>query len=72
MKESILLARMRRGDKLSLKEQLSLIVELSIPVVLAQLSTIIMTYIDASMVGHLGEREGAAIGLVSSSTWLLY
>ncbi len=72
MKESILLARMRRGDKLSLKEQLSLIVELSIPAVLAQLSSIIMTYIDASMVGHLGEREGAAIGLVSSSTWLLY
>ncbi|WP_296321197.1 MATE family efflux transporter [Treponema sp. UBA3813] len=72
MKESILLARMRRGDKLSLKEQLSLIVELSIPAVLAQLSSIIMTYIDASMVGHLGEREGAAIGLVASSTWLLY
>ena len=63
---------MRRGDKLSLKEQLSLIVELSIPAVLAQLSSIIMTYIDASMVGHLGEREGAAIGLVASSTWLLY
>ncbi len=70
--ESILLARMRRGDRLSLKEQLALIGELSMPVILAQLSSILMTCIDASMVGHLGEREGAAIGLVASSTWLLY
>ncbi|MBR1720902.1 MAG: MATE family efflux transporter, partial [Treponema sp.] len=70
--ESLLLSRMRRGDRLSLSEQLKLIFELSIPSVLAQLSSIIMTYIDASMVGHLGEREGAAIGLVSSSTWLIF
>lgn len=72
MKESILLSRMRQGDKLSLKEQLALIGELSLPAVLAQLSSIIMTYIDASMVGHLGEKESAAIGLVASSTWLIW
>jgi len=70
--ESILLARMRRGDRLTFREQLKLIFELSLPPVLGQLSSIIMTYIDASMVGHLGEREGAAIGLVASSTWLIY
>ena len=63
---------MRNGEKLSLKEQLHLIWDLSVPVVLAQLSSIAMTYIDASMVGHLGEREGAAIGLVASSTWLIW
>lgn len=70
--ESILLARMRGGEKLSLAEQVRLIFELSVPTVLAQFSSIVMTYIDASMVGHLGERESAAIGLVASSTWLLY
>lgn len=70
--ESILLDRMRRGERLLLREQLALIGQLSLPVILAQLSTILMTCIDASMVGHLGEREGAAIGLVASSTWLLY
>ena len=70
--ESILLARMRGGERLSLKEQLHLIFELSLPTVLAQLSSIVMTYIDASMVGHLGERESAAIGLVASSTWLIW
>ena len=63
---------MRTGEKLSFKEQLRLIWNLSVPAVLAQLSSIIMTYIDASMVGHLGEREGAAIGLVASSTWLIW
>ena len=70
--ESLLLSRMRHGNRLTLSEQLKLIFDLSIPSVLAQLSSIIMTYIDASMVGHLGEREGAAIGLVSSSTWLIF
>ncbi|MCF0224534.1 MAG: MATE family efflux transporter [Fibrobacter sp.] len=48
-----------------------LIVQLSIPSILAQISTIIMEYIDASMVGHLGAREAASIGLVASSTWLM-
>ncbi len=63
---------MRAGDKLSLGEQLHLIFELSLPAVLAQLGSILMGYIDASMVGHLGEKAGAAIGLVSSSTWLIF
>ena len=34
------------------------------------MSSIIMQYIDASMVGHLGSGESASIGLMSSSTWL--
>ena len=67
-----LLESMRNGENLSLKEQLRLIFDLSVPAVLAQLSSIIMTYIDASMVGHLGQKESAAIGLVASSTWLVH
>lgn len=37
---------------------------------LAQISSIIMQYIDAAMVGSLGATATAAIGLVSSTTWL--
>ena len=53
------------------QEKLRLIVQLSIPSILAQISATVMFFIDASMVGHLGARATAAIGLVESSTWLL-
>lgn len=62
---------LRDGKKLSWGQLLILIVQLSIPAIMAQLSTTIMEYVDASMVGHLGASESASIGLVSSSTWLL-
>ncbi len=64
------LARLREGEALGLKEQIALIVQLSIPAILAQLSHIIMQYIDASMVGWLGASASASIGLMASSTWL--
>ena len=47
-----------------------MIITLSISAILAQLSSIVMQYIDASMVGKLGANDSASIGLVSSSTWL--
>lgn len=56
---------------LSRKQQLRLVVRLSIPAILAQLSTTIMQYIDAAMVGSLGAGASASIGLVSSSIWLM-
>ena len=37
-----------------LREQLKLVFFLSLPAILSQLSTIVMEYIDASMVGSLG------------------
>lgn len=52
------------------KEQLGQVIRLSIPAVLAQISSIIMQYIDAAMAGSLGAKATAAIGLVSSTTWL--
>ena len=52
------------------KEYLRQVIQLSIPAVLAQISSIIMQYIDAAMVGSLGATATAAIGLVSSTTWL--
>ena len=65
-----LLAYIREGRTMTRNEKLRLIVQLSIPSILAQLSTIIMFFIDASMVGHLGEKQSAAIGLVETTTWL--
>lgn len=52
------------------REYLKQVIQLSIPAVLAQISSIIMQYIDAAMVGSLGADATAAIGLVSSTTWL--
>ncbi|MCF0216577.1 MAG: MATE family efflux transporter [Fibrobacteraceae bacterium] len=66
-----LLQQLRDGNPLNLKQQMQLIWQLSIPGILAQVSTIVMEYIDASMVGHLGAKEAASVGLVASSTWLL-
>ncbi len=62
---------MRSGGEISLKEQIFLIIKLSIPTILAQVSSIVMSFIDASMVGRLGPADSASIGLVASSTWLI-
>jgi len=53
------------------KEKLRLIVSLSIPSILAQISATVMFFIDASMVGHLGAKASAAIGIVETTGWLL-
>lgn len=44
---------------------------MALPAILSQLTTILMEYADASMVGHLGAAASAAIGLVSTTTWLM-
>lgn len=51
-------------------EKLNLIVQLSIPSILAQVTTVLMFYIDAAMVGSLGAEASASIGLVEPATWL--
>ena len=65
-----LLSYIREGRTMTSSERLRLIVNLSIPSILAQISSTVMFFIDASMVGHLGARQSAAIGLVESSSWL--
>ena len=52
-------------------QQVKLCLMLSYPAILAQLSFVMMQYIDTSMVGHLGAAAGASIGLVSTCMWLL-
>lgn len=58
------------GKNLSSREMMMLIIKLSIPSILAQISATIMQYIDAAMVGSLGTNATGAIGLVASTTWL--
>ena len=70
-KSEALLANIRENKTLTRGEKLNLIVELSIPSILAQITTVLMFFIDASMVGHLGTEASASIGLVESTTWLL-
>lgn len=55
---------------MTLTERLRLIVMLSIPAILAQVSLTAMFYIDASMVGSLGAEASASVGLVTTTTWL--
>ena len=69
-REYELLELIRTGKPMTWSERLDLIVRLSIPSILAQLSVIVMLYIDASMVGSLGANASASIGLVSTTTWL--
>lgn len=67
-----LLALIRDGKPMTLGQRLRLVVQLSVPAVVAQLSSIVMQYIDAAMVGSLGAEASAAIGLVSTTTWLFW
>lgn len=67
-----LLAMIRDGKPMSLRQQLRLTAVLSFPAIVAQLSTIVMQYIDAAMVGSLGAESSASIGLMASSTWLFW
>ena len=47
------------------------VLALSAPAILAELSTTLMQYIDAAMVGGLGAHATASIGIVESTIWLL-
>ena len=57
--------------EVSQADKVRLVLGLSLPAILAQLTSIAMQYIDAGMVGSLGAGATASIGLVSSSTWLI-
>ena len=69
-KKDLLLEQIRNGTKMLGRDQVLLVVLLSVPSILAQLTHIVMQYIDASMVGSLGKEASASIGLVSTTIWL--
>lgn len=57
---------------ISTSERLRLVAQLSWPAIMAQLSSILMEYIDASMVGSLGADASASIGIVATTSWLFW
>lgn len=61
----------RDGRRMTTSQQLKLTWWLSLPAILAQLTTTIMQYIDAAMVGSLGADASASIGLVETTTWMI-
>ena len=71
-REEALLEDLREGRPMPPRAGLSLVWLLSLPTILAELSAILMEYIDAAMVGRIGAEGAAAIGLVASSTWLFW
>ena len=68
--KDILLGRIRNGQPLQLGQQVRLTLLLCGPAILAQLASVLLQFIDASMVGSLGARPAASIGLVSTTTWI--
>lgn len=64
--------KIQNGEPLSLGQQVALTAKLSAPAIIAQLSTILMQYIDASMVGRLGADASASVGLMNSSLWMFW
>lgn len=58
------------GQIMTLGQKLRLVALLSMPAMIAQMSSVVMQIIDASMLGHLGTNESAAVGLVSTTIWL--
>ena len=70
-KSDELLGYIRDGKVLTGGDKFNLIIQLSIPSILAQITSVVMFFIDQAMVGHLGEKATAACGIVETSTWLL-
>jgi putative efflux protein, MATE family len=70
-KSDALLAKIRNGSPMTQREKLNLIIGLSIPSMLAQITSVMMFFIDAAMVGHLGAEASASIGIIESTTWLM-
>ena len=70
-KSDALLAKIRNGNPMTQREKFNLIIGLSIPSMLAQITSVMMFFIDAAMVGHLGAEASASIGIVESTTWLM-
>ena len=68
--KDMLLGFIRQGKHLSTGQRVRLTLLLCGPAILAQLASVLLQFIDASMVGSLGAAPAASIGLVSTTTWL--
>lgn len=64
--------QIQNGEAMGLRSELALTAKLAVPAILAQLSTILMQYIDAAMVGRMGSDASASVGLMNSSLWMAW
>ena len=69
-RDRLLLEKLRNGEHLGFMDRLTLVLVLSYPTVVAMLTSVMTEYIDAAMVGRLGAKKAASIGLISSTMWL--
>ncbi len=65
-----LLRLIRENQPLSSRQQLQLTFTLSLPAILANVSAMVMQFIDAAMVGQLGADDSASVGLMGTTNWL--
>lgn len=72
MSQHDLSAVLRQNTPLTFGRQVRMVAVLSWPAIMAQISSILMEYIDAAMVGSLGAAPAASIGLVATTTWLFW
>ena len=66
----LLLGLIREGRHISRGQRVQLTLLLCGPAIMAQLASVLLEFIDASMVGSLGAAASASIGLVSTTTWI--
>ncbi len=71
MKENLHMLPLENAKNISFFHMVKTVLRLSIPAIMAEVTSVAMQYIDAAMVGSLGANASAAIGLVSSTTWLI-
>lgn len=70
-KTDYLLSLIREGKRMTLGQQLCLTAYLSVPAIMAQVSSIVMQYIDASMVGRLGANASCFHRAGINYDWLV-
>ena len=68
--KDLLLGLIREGRHISRGQRVRLTLMLCGPAILAQLASVMLEFIDASMVGSLGAEASASIGLISTTTWI--
>ncbi len=70
-KDELLLLVRKGARSMSWQEKLRLTFLLSLPAIMAQISTVAMQIIDVAMLGRLGTQQAASVGIVSTTIWLL-
>ena len=70
LSKDTLLGMLRGGDAMTFGQQAKLAGIMSLPAIMAQLSSVLMQFIDSAMVGNLGVNAAASVGLMSTCTWM--